>query len=222
MARASPYVVAMQVPIAKATDVALKQAERYPTITATHVTRTALRRAGLAAVQMVIMPPDEGQTTTLLLLSNLPPDGREQWQLALDPDWSLTWRNYQLCQTSSGAISWRLSEQARGHYRQRINRLITGRGGPLSNGQTPYRLPPETARVQVLRLAEHLAHYPGFSGIRADVFGLAQHSTKVWLSTHPDHPYPRWPVMPYVRFGRSQTAPLKDLVNEVKYNEKTL
>lgn len=218
MARASPYVVIIQVPISKAADVAVKQSQRYPTIIADHSTRSALRRIGFPVVQMVILPPDE-RSITLLLLTNSPPDDREKWQLGLDPDWPLRWRNYQLCRMPSGAISWRLSEQVRGHYRQRINRLITGRGGVPASGQKPYQLPPDTARKQILELAGHLSHYPGFSGVRRDVFELARHSTKVWQNTHPDYPYPRWPPMPYLRFSQSQTTLISDLI-EGKYAEE--
>ncbi|WP_353544448.1 hypothetical protein [Deinococcus xinjiangensis] len=218
LARASPYVVIIQVPISKAADVAVKQSQRYPTITADHSTRSALRRIGFPVVQMVILPPDE-RSITLLLLTNSPPDDREKWQLALDPDWPLRWRNYQLCRMPSGAISWKLSEQANGHYRQRINRLITGRGGIPEAEKRPYQLSPATAYVQIMKLAEHLSRYPGFAGVRGDVFALAMHSTKVWQNTHPDYPFPRWPTMPYVRFGRPQTAPLSDLL-EVKNAEE--
>ena len=220
LARASPWVAVITAPIANASQIAARQVQRYPTISADHGTRTALRRAGLPAVHLVIMPPD-AQTVTMLLLSNvIPLESRENWQLALDPDWPLIWRNYQLARSPSGAVTWRLSEQARGHYRQRINRLITGRGGVPALGQRPYQLPPETARLQVLRLAEHLCHYPGFSGIRSDVFALAQHSTRVWTRTHSDEPYPVWPTMPYARCARPQTAPLASL-NQEENNYET-
>lgn len=164
----------------------------------------------MPAVQLVILPPEK-DTITLVLLSNVAPDDREQWQLGLDPDWPLRWRNYQLASGPTGAITWRLTEAIREHYRKRINRLITGRGGPPGPGDRPYQYPPETARTQVLLLAQHLQRYPGLAGIRRDVYELAQHSTRVWQGTHPDQPYPHWPTMPYLPYRRPQTAPLSDL-----------
>ncbi|WP_240738569.1 hypothetical protein [Deinococcus fonticola] len=219
LARASPYATTITAPIAKAEEIASKQVARYPSLGADHGTRTALRQVGLPALQMVVLPPDGGKIA-IVLLANQPPDDREQWQLAIDPDWPLIWRNYQLAQTELGAITWRLSEQARTHYRQRINRLITGRGGQPTPGQRPYQLPADTARKQVLALAEHLTHYPGFSGIRNDVFAFAQHSTRVWRATHPDEPAPMWPTMPYVRFGKPRTASLRELTGEDINDEK--
>lgn len=210
LARASPQVAVIRAPLAKALQVAERQADRYPTIGADHGTRTALRRVGMPAVQLVILPPDRDMIT-LVLLSNVAPDDREQWQLALDPDWPLHWRNYQLASGPTGAITWRLTEAIREHYRKRINRLITGRGGPPGPGERPYQYPPETARTQVLLLAQHLQRYPGLGGVRRDVYALAQHSTRVWQGTHPDQPYPHWPTMPYLPYRRPQTAPLSDL-----------
>lgn len=222
LARASPYVALISAPVDKAEQIAERQLKRYPTIGVDHPTRTALRRAGIPAIQLVVMPP-KGEEVTMLLWSNLPPpDSREKWQLALDPDLPLTWRNYQLSKAPKGAaITWRLSEAARAHYRQRLARLITGRGGIPVSGQQPYQLPDETAHAQVVKLAEHLKHYPGLSGIRADVFELAQHSTRLWKSTRPQMPYPAWPTMPYVRFGGPQTAPLSDLVHHQMQQEAT-
>lgn len=221
LARASPWASPIETPINKASLIAAKQAERHPTILADHGTRTALRRAILPAVQLVIMPPGE-TTITLLLLSNLVPSGsREEWHLALDPDWPLAWRNYELSRSPSGAITWRLSGRTRAHYRQRVDRLITGRGGIPAPGKAPYQLSPDTARAQVLSLADHLSHYPGFSGVRADIYDLARHSTRVWRSTHPQQPIPLWPTMPYLRFGESRTAALSDLSHETTGDKKS-
>lgn len=214
LARASPYVVVISAPVTRAEQVTARQVKRYPTITVDHSTRTALRKAKVPAVQLVVMPPKGGEIT-LLLWSNLPiPESRETWRLALDPMHPLTWRNYQLALSpKGGAITWRLSELMRNHYRQRLNRLITGRGGLPAPGHKPYQLPDATAHAQVLKLAEHLRHYPGLSGIRADVFDLAQHSTKLWKSTRPKTPPPAWPTMPYVRFSAPRTAPLSALAD---------
>lgn len=210
VARASPYVVLIQAPLDRAIEIARRQVERYPSIGVDHSTRTALRKVGQPAVQMVIMPPD-GDKVSLVLLSNVIPNEREQWQLALDPDWPLVWRHYQLASGRGEAITWRLNEQIRAHYRCRINRLITGRGGQPRPGEKLYQLPAAAAREQLLKLADHLTHYPGFSGIRQDVFELAQHSSKVWRSTHPQEPAPLWPRMPYLRFRTPETADLANL-----------
>lgn len=222
LARASPYIAVISAPLNKAEQIAERQLGRYPTIGVDHPTRTVLRRAGLPAIQLVVMPPN-GEEVTMLLWSNVPPsESRETWQLALDLDLPLTWRNYQLSRAPKGeAITWRLSEAARAHYRQRLARLITGRGGIPVPGQQPYQLPDETAHAQVLKLAEHLKRYPGLSGIRADVFDLAQHSTKLWKSTRPQMVYPAWPTMRYVRFAPPQTAPLSDLIHHQIEPEET-
>lgn len=227
------------VPAVKSEAVAQKQLKRHPTITATHTTRTALRKAGVAAVQMVIMPPSEGQVTIILLSNVVPPNSREEWRAALDPQHPLTWRNYQLAPAPKGkALTWRLSDAARKHYRNRIARLITGRGrlrAPRSEAKPqlspgakvtkastgsksekrrlkPYMLPDETAYAQVQLLAQHLGHYPGFSGVRADIFQLARYATRVWKSTRPKHPYYQWPTHPYLRFRQPQIAPLSELL----------
>ena len=205
----------IQAPLEKVEQIAQRQVNRYPSIGATHVTRSALRNVSIPAVQLVIMPPDEG-TISLILLSNAPPDDREQWQLALDADWPLSWRNYQLACSEKGAITWRLREAVREHYRLRINRLITGRGGKAVPGERPYQYSPQIARMEVLLLADRLHRYPGLSGVRRDVFGLAQHSTRVWRSTHPGHPFPQWPTMPYLPYRQPQTAPLTDLSGGTK------
>ena len=173
----------------------------------------------MPATQQVILPPTQGNVTLLLMSNVVPEPSREQWRLALDPDDLLRWRNYELYRSPEGTITWRLSEQVRAHYRMRITRSITGRGGRPKPGERPYQLPPATARQQVLQLAVHLGRYPGFSGIRADVYSLAQHSTKVWHNTHPHEPFPVWPKMPYLRFGQYRTAPLDDLLEE-NYDEK--
>lgn len=215
LARSSPYVAVIEVPLPKAVQVAQRQVSRHPTITATHTTRTALRRAGLAAVQLVVMPPS-GDTVTMLLMSNVvPPSSREVWQRVLDP-LPLTWRNYELTRLPDSRVTWRLSQAARDHYRQRLARLITGRGGPPAQGERPYQLPPATAAEQVRKLAAHLGNYPGFAGIRSDIFELAQHSTKLWNATHSQGQWPEWPTMPYVRFSQPQTAPLSDLNTAAK------
>lgn len=210
LARASPYVVRIDTPLAQAEKVAQKQIGRYPTITASNVTRTHLRKAKLPAVQMVIFPPDS-KSITILLMSNIPVDKRENWEHVFDELTPLIWRNYQLTRGKNNSITWKLSEQAKAHYQQRLARLITGRGGQYAQGQKPYQLPDETAYRQVLNLAEHLRHYPGLSGIRADVFDLARYATKMWKSTRPDYPYPEWPTMPYLQFRSPKIAPLSAL-----------
>jgi hypothetical protein len=211
LARLSPLMAVIEAPVGKAEQVAERQPGRYPSITQSHVTRTALRRVQLPAVQLVILPPTDG-VATLLLCSNLvPPGTREEWRHVLDASTPLAWRNYQLTVTEKGRITWRLREAVRAEYRQRIARLITGRGGVPRMGISPYQLPAESARLQVLKLAEHLGRYPGLSGIRSDVFDLAQYSTKVWKSTHPELPFPAWPTMPYLPFLQPATAPLSEI-----------
>lgn len=223
LTRSSPYVATLQVPVEKAIAVAEKQAGRYPTITADHVTRTHLRKAKLPVVQMVIMLPKDGMVT-IYLISNQPAEKRETWEHVFDEDTPLIWRNYQLKRGKNDAVTWGLSEQAKGHYRERIARLITGRGGPVKDRKKPYQFPDETAADQVLLLAQHLQGYPGLSGIRTDVFDLAQYSTKVWKSTRPHHPYPEWPTMPYTRFKKAILAPLSRIMenhNAKKTDQKT-
>lgn len=212
LARISPQVAVISAPVEKAEQIAQRQVERYPTITTTHATRTALRRAGIAAIQLVILPPKDGTVTMFLMSNVIPPSSREEWGDALDSETPLTWRNYQLSRGKKNAVTWRLSTAVREHYRERIARLITGRGGIPGQGKQPYQLPDETARNQVLRLAAHLQHYPGLSGIRSDVFALAQHSTRLWNNTREQGQYPVWPTMPYARFAQPQMAPLADLI----------
>lgn len=219
LARASPWIVAITVSAEQAARVAQRQAERYPSITRDHRSRNALRNLGLPAIQLVTLAPAQGHVTLLLVSNVVPQDSREQWRRALDPDEPLRWRNYELIRSPEGAITWRLSEQARAHYQMCINRTITGRGGRPKPGERPYQFSPATARQQVLQLAAHLCRYPGFSGIREDVYTLAQHSTKVWHNTHPHEPFPVWPKMPYLRFGQYRTAPLDDLLEE-NHDEK--
>ena len=219
LARTSPYVVVVTAPLDKAERVAERQVKRYPSIIASHTTRTALRRAGYPAVQLVVMPPTEGEVV-MLLMSQTPIEGRETWQHALDLEAPLVWRHYQLTTTPEGRVTWRLSEATRQHYRERIARLITGRGGvrrgPDGHHRAPYQLPPESAHQQVLKLAEHMRVYPGLSGVRADRVELAQYSTRVWKSTHPKHPYPQWPTYPYLPYQQPKTAPLETITQEVQ------
>lgn len=207
LSKSSPYVAPILAPIPKAEAVAQRQVKRYPSIVADHRTRTALRAAGIPAVQLVILPPD-AEDVPMILMSNLPANERESWQHVWDPEVPLEWRNYVLTRRKNGAITWRLSDSARQHYQNRIARLITGRGGAPAEGKQPYQLSDETAAAQVLKLAEHLSHYPGLSGIRSDVFDLAQYSTRVWRSTRPNYPFPKWPTMPYTRFQTAPMAPL--------------
>ncbi|WP_245556563.1 hypothetical protein [Deinococcus aquatilis] len=211
LAHSSPFVAVIEAPVAKAVQIAQRQAQRYPTIDTDHGTRTALRKIKMPAVQLVIMPPEDGEVAMLLLSNVVPADSREHWHNAFAP-YPLTWRNYELTQTAAGRITWRLSTEARQHYRARIARLITGRGGQPGYGKRPYQLPPQTAHDQIIKLAAHLQHYPGLSGIRSDVFDLAQYSTRVWTATHSQEHYPVWPTMPYARFSQAQTAPLPDLI----------
>ena len=112
LARASPLVVDITVPAQQASRVAQRQAERYLSITQDHGTRTALRRVDMPAVQLVILPPKEGDITLLLFSNVVPEHSREQWRPALDADEPLCWRNYQLWRSPEGSITWRLSEQA--------------------------------------------------------------------------------------------------------------
>lgn len=217
VARSSPVVAVIPAPIDKVEQIAQRQVARYPTITVDHGTRTALRKAKLAAVQLVVMPPLDGALVLLLMANIEPPGSREEWRNALDPEAPLVWRNYALHHDERGQMTWRLSERAREHYRTRIARLITGRGGLPLPGKAPYQLSPDSSRQQIEALAHHMAHYPGLSGVRADVFALAQYSTKVWKSTHQEpvrQQYPVWPTMPYVRFGSPQTAPLHQLSSQ--------
>lgn len=221
LARASPLVAVVTVPVDKVAAVAERQVGRYPSIGATHVTRTALRQAGMPAVQLVVMPPGAG-AVDLLLWSNRAPDARETWRPALDPERPLTWRNYQLARHTDGRVTWRLSPEARARYRTQIARTINGRGGPPGREPRPHRPTPDAARTRLLQLAAHLQAYPGFSGVRRDVFDLAQYSTKLWRSAHGDVPHPTWPTMPFVRFRAPSTAPLAALnpVLEVPHAEQ--
>jgi hypothetical protein len=218
LARLSPMVAVIEVPVSKAQQVAERQAKRYPAILATHTTRTALRKAGFPAVQLVVMPPT-GDTVTMYLMCNETPTGsREMWRDALDSQQPLTWRNYSLTRTAKGGVTWRLSEQVRDQYRKRIARLITGRGGKPAAGEQPYQLPSHVAHQQVLNLAAHMMRYPGLSGVRGDVFQLAQYSTKVWKSTHPKESYPAWPLLPYTPYLQPRTLPLEDIAQHPQEN----
>lgn len=220
--RKSPYVVQIEVPVDKVVAIVERQVKRYPSITQTHTTRTALRKVNLPVIQLVVMPPN-GQTITLFLFSNqVPLDTRETWRLALDLTTPLTWRNYELTQLEKGQISWRLSRQVRERYGVQLTRLITGRGG-VRQGMTPggmrrqakYQLRPEVAHTQVLKLAAHLGRYPGLGGVRRDVQALARQSTRLWHSTHPQRPYPVWPYQPYLPYRTPRMAPLSDLQDGV-------
>ena len=72
LARSSPMVATITAPVEKAEQIALRQVDRYPTITVDHVTRTHLRKAKLPAVQLVVMPPKGGEVV-MLLMSNITP-----------------------------------------------------------------------------------------------------------------------------------------------------
>ena len=147
----------------------------------------------------------------MLLLSNrVPPDTREQWQHALGPV-PLTWKNYELCVTAHGSVTWRLSRSARVHYRQRIARLITGRGLTLP-GQRPYQLPDATAAIQLQKLQIHLYRYPGLAGVRSDVAALQRYARTTWTCTRPRAHWNDWPYQPYTRYLSPQTAPLQELI----------
>ena len=218
LARTSPYVAVIETPIAKAEAVTQKQVDRYPTITASHVTRTHLRKAKLSVVQMVVMPP-KGGMVTVFLMANVPPNSRENWWHALDEEDPFNWRNYQLTRGKNNAVTWRLSEGVRAHYRKRIARLIAGRSGKPVQGEAPYMLPTVTAAKEIHLLAEHLQRYPGLSGIRADVFELAQYSTKVWTNTRPKFPFPVWPTMQYMRFEAAKMAPISTITQHLEESE---
>lgn len=213
LARSSPYYAELRVPITRAEAVSDKLARRFPTIYATHTTRTALRKAKVPALHLVVMPPEvaKGEVVMLLLSNLIPENSGEMWRLCLDPEQPLIWRNYELTKLEDGRITWKLSEVAERHYRKRLARLITGRGGLTPKGKRPYQLPDATAYQQVLLMARHLNHYPGLAGVRRSVFALAQHSTRMWKATRPHHTYPTWPTMPYVRLSAAQTAPLSEL-----------
>lgn len=219
LVRKSPFVVQLEVPVQKVVGVAARQVARYPSITQTHVTRTALRKVDLPVIQLVVMPPS-GERITLFLLSNQVPAGtRETWVHALDCEAPLTWRHYELVELEGGRLSWRLSRQVRERYAVQLRRLITGRGGSnavLTPGglrrQARYQLRPEVAHQQVLKLAAHLGRYPGLAGVRRDVFALAQQSTRLWQSTHPQRPHPVWPYQPYLPYLAPRTALLSELV----------
>ena len=212
LARLSPIVAVLDVPVSKALKVAQRQLDRYPTIATTHGTRTALRAMGMPTVQLVVMPPSDGTVTMLLLSNREPPDTRERWQDAYGPD-PLTWRNYELCVTAHGSVSWRLSKAARVHYRQRIARLITGRGLAVQ-GQRPYQLPDATASAQLQQLQIHLYRYPGLSGVRSDIASLQRYARTVWTTTRRSRYWTVWPHQPYARYRAPQTAPL-DILQEM-------
>lgn len=216
LARLSPYIVEITVPLGKAQQVAERQANRYPSITAPHTTRTALRRAGYPAVQLVVMPP-RGEQVTMYLMSGEPVEGREVWRHIADLDEPTIWGAYEFGLTRKGRATWRLSQAKRNHYQVRIARLIVGRGGvvigPNGHPQGAYRPGPEVAHRAVTQLIQHTRVYPGFSGVRADLFELGQYSTRVWKSTHPKHPYPVWPRHPTLPYIRPRIAPLSDLIH---------
>lgn len=211
LARLSPYIVKIVAPLGKAQQVAERQVDRYPSITAPHTTRTALRRAGYPAVQLVVMPPRDEQVT-MYLMSQDPVEGREIWRYIADLDEPTIWGAYQFDVTDAGRATWRLSEAKREHYRHRIARLITGRGGVVvdqdGRRRAAYQPTPEAAHKAVSNLIQHLGVYPGFAGVRADLFALAQYSTRVWNSTHPKRPYPVWPRHPTLPYIKPRTAPL--------------
>ncbi|WP_227978776.1 hypothetical protein [Deinococcus terrestris] len=228
LARASPIVAVIQAPIAKAEAIAQRQIDRYPTITASHTLRSSLRRAKYPVVQMVILPPT-GEHITLVLMSNAEPSGsREDWFNGLDPAAPFTWRNYELTRQEGQRLTWRLNNQARAYYRKHIARAVTGRGGRQLHANKAGKItgkvvarrqhPPLVARTQLLRLGDHLSHYPGFSGVRKDVFDLYVYSQRVWRSTHPDEPPPAWPYMPYLRYCAPKRARLSDL-QEMQHDE---
>lgn len=148
----------------------------------------------------------------MYLMSGDPIEGRETWRHILDADEPVIWGAYQFDLTPVGRATWRLSEAKREHYRNRIARLITGRGGVVvdqdGKRQAAYKPTPEIAHKAVSNLIRHLGVYPGFSGVRGDLFGLGQYSTRVWQSTHPNYPYPVWPRHPTLPYIKPRTAPL--------------
>ncbi|GGR34549.1 hypothetical protein [Deinococcus ruber] len=173
----------------------------------------------------------------ILLSTAIPAESREVWRDAFDAEKPLTWRNYALTRTPKERITWRLSVDARKQYRTRIARLITGGGGVIhprvklkklagksvekpkqeygeKRREIPRRLSSDAARRQILNLAAHMQHYPGLSGIRSDVFDLAQYCTRVWKSTHPDSAFPLWPKMPILPYLQPRMAPLANIIQE--------
>lgn len=208
LARLSPLYVPVTVPVAKAAQVAARQAQRYPSITQAAGTRTALRRAGYPAVQLVTLPPRDS-TVTLVLLSGLEPtNGREVWQDSRDPQTPLRWGPYELSTSQEGSVTWRLSQERRAHYRRRLTRLIVGQGLP---GGRVIRLPDDVARLKVEGLAQHLLSYPGLSGVREDYDLLRRHAERTWASTRSRASPPCWPYKAYLPFLRPHTAAMTQL-----------
>ncbi|AWT37843.1 hypothetical protein DM785_19205 (plasmid) [Deinococcus actinosclerus] len=190
-----------------------------------------MRRATppMPTVSAVLMPPDEG-SVTLLLLANIPPDDRERWCLATDPADPLVWRNYELVRVAAlheemnryrrpqvlrgedaDRLTWRLSSDARARYREQVTRVIhstrsrTGQGGPIHTRTTPGQA------AQLTRLGEHLARYPGLHGIRNDVWVIGLHARRLWRQQHPEAPPIPWPVLRPTLMHRVTTAPLVSL-----------
>lgn len=226
----SPYVTSIVLPGPKAKRTLDKILRRYPSVLMDRRTRSAMRRATppMPTVSAVLMPPDEGGVT-LILLANIPPDDRENWRLATDPVDPLVWRNYEVVavadlheemnryrrpQRLGGAsvsrLTWRLSSDARARYREQITRTIhsarsrTGQGGPIHTRTTPGQA------AQLARLGAHLARYPGAHGIRSDVWVLGLHARRLWRQQHPKAAPLSWPVLPYWCMQTLTTAPLPD------------
>ncbi|WP_189643837.1 hypothetical protein [Deinococcus piscis] len=210
--------------------------ERYPSVVADHLTRSALRKVGLPAVTMVIMPPDKDRVT-VFLLSNIAPDDRENWQQVLDEYEPLTWRNYSLTTQAvmlaeshkykkpktipvkaRERITWRLSRNARMTYEKNVKRLIHGRYPRQKTPQNEAKLPapgttrsPTGVRKQLEGLGQHLTHYPGLSGIRTDIWLLYMYAARMWEKQYPKEAALVWPKPPYSRLLPVKMAPLETL-----------
>jgi hypothetical protein len=163
---ASPYVAVVTLHQERAERGVRRLVERYPSAAAHRNVQSALRSMGLPSVRVVLMPP-EVRAVTVLLLSNLPPDERESWTLALDPKAPLRWRNYEVATVAAmqaeadklrrpqpkrsgdaGRITWRLSEEVRDEYRHTITRLIhSSKPGRIKPRQTE----PTAAAQEVAR-----------------------------------------------------------------------
>lgn len=236
---ASPYAAAVPLSREGAERGVRRLLARYPSAAAHRNTQSALRGLDLPCVLVVVMPPTT-HGVTVLLLANHPPDDREAWHLALDPERPLRWRGYEVTTAAemhaeadllrrpqprragdAQRITWRLAEDLREEYRHTITRLVNStrparrkrsQAAPPDGGPRPGTTRSlEGARAQLEALGQHLATYPGLNGINVDRWMLRRHLERLWQGQHPGHPPPAWPRYPYTRLLPVQLAPLAAL-----------
>lgn len=243
--RKSPYVATVHLPRATAEKRIEVLQERYPSVLSEHQTCSALRHLKLPAVKMLVMPP-QGQQVTVFLLANVVPDNREVWTPALNPATPLTWKKYEvttggrmheacrgykplepLSKKQAERLTWRLSSEQREAYRQDITRLIhSHRAGP-SDRSSSWGTGPKVIRTlpaiqtRLESLGVHLLRYPGFSGIRTDIWLLERHMQRLWQQQHPHLPCPHWPHPPYLSLLPAKLKPLSVLWAEIDAKGKS-